>query len=69
MSLAKVTDWCRAQTKQEIVLAGLLGGVCPFNLEIRDFAGKGRGVVVLDSVPKGAYVLKYEYSAVYGRRE
>lgn len=50
-------------------MAGLLGGVCPFNLEIRDFAGKGRGVVVLDSVPKGAYVLKYEYSAVYGRRE
>lgn len=50
-------------------MAGLLGGVCPFNLEIRDFAGKGRGVVVLDSVPKGAYVLEYEYSAVYGQRE
>ena len=30
---------------------------------------RGGGVVTLDSVPKGAYVLEYECSAVYGQRE
>jgi SET domain-containing protein len=53
---------------QEEVFSGLLGGSLPYELELVEVEGKGRGVRVKEKVPKGAYVCEYE-GEVYPRKE
>ena len=49
------------------MIAGLLGKGAPLRFEIREFPGKGRGVV-LDAFEEGAYLVEYE-AEVYPRKE
>lgn len=58
----------RSLTKQEIVIAGLLEKTTRPKFEIRTFPGKGRGLVILENVPRGAYVIEYR-GDVYPRKE
>ena len=60
---------CRAKNKQETVIAGLLGQPPHFQLDVVVFEGKGRGVVVREGVPKGAYVCEYPATLTYPRKE
>lgn len=59
-SLQWIIYFFRARTKQEAVIAGLLGEAPPYLMEVVEVHGKGRGVIVKDSVRMGAYVCEYE---------
>ena len=54
---------CRAKTKQEEIFHGLLSGTLPYDLEVFEVEGKGRGVRVRENrgVRHGLY-LAYEIS-------
>ena len=68
-SLQWIIYFFRARTKQETVIAGLLGEAPPYLMEVVEVHGKGRGVIVKDSVRMGAYVCEYEADSVFPRKQ
>ena len=56
-------------TKEEVVIAGLLHETPNYLVEVVNVEGKGRGVVVKERVPMGAYVCEYEATTTYRRKE
>ena len=58
----------RAKTRLEEVFSGLLRDTTPYELEVVEVAGKGRGVRVKEKVSAGAYVCEYE-GEIYPRKE
>ena len=46
--------------QQETVIEGLLGRTNPPDMEIRQIAGKGRGVFVNEKLPAGMYIAEYK---------
>lgn len=57
---------CRPLTEKERLTSGLLGLSPAPKLQVLDFGtGKGRGVVAMQPIPKGAYVCEYRTYRVY----
>ena len=60
---------CRVVSQLEKVTAGLTNNVVPKQLELIETKDKGRGVITLEDIQNGDYVLEYKYSESYSRAE
>ena len=55
-------------TPQEIVIHGLLSGMCQ-ELEFINTPDKGRGIAPTNNINKGEYICEYKYDNFYVKKE